>query len=84
MQVTSLRAQATEHRLIKEKLQAAVAAALSGDISADMHAMPQQSSDIGATNPLPDQAHQQQMHAAETGTVVDLQNAISSLKVSCH
>ena len=72
IQVTSLQAQATEHRMIKEKLQAAVAAAL-GD--AAVEAYPIQ---------LPSNASQQHnpgSNPAGIGSADDLQDAISSLKV---
>ena len=73
MQVTSLQAQATEHRMIKEKLQAAVAAAL-GDA-------------VTEACPLP-LASQQQTPGSNVASIGstsadDLQNAISSLKVCC-
>lgn len=84
--MSSLRAQANEHRLIKERLQAAVAAALSGDVSADMQSAPHQPSD---TSCLPDvecvkvePSLTVSAESAGSATVVDLQDAISSLKVT--
>lgn len=73
MQVVSLQAQAAEHRMIKEKLQAAVTAAL-GDASSDASSLHQQP--IG--NNL-----QREGCSADMGSdcVVDLQNAISELQV---
>ena len=71
-QVTSLQAQATEHRMIKEKLQAAVAAAL-GDAATE--ACPVQ---------LPSDARQQHNSGSDiagTASADDLQDVISSLKV---
>ena len=74
--MTSLQAQATEHRMVKEKLQAAVAAAL-GDATRDIYA-PQHS---------PHESQQQQQHHSGTNrnsdSVTDLQNAITELKVYC-
>jgi len=82
--VSSLRAQANEHRLIKERLQAAVAAALSGDVSADMSA-PHQPSDTSCLPDLDSVELKQQptvnAESAGSASVVDLQDAISSLKV---
>lgn len=83
--MSSLRAQANEHRLIKERLQAAVAAALSGDVSADMQSAPHQPSDISCLPDL-DSAELGQpvtviAETASSATVVDFQDAISSLKV---
>ena len=73
MQVINLQAQAAEHRMIKEKLQAAVTAAL-GDASSDACSLQQQFGD----NQLPSEGRN-----ADKGNdcVVDLQNAISELQV---
>ena len=68
----SLQAQATEHRMIKEKLQAAVAAALGDAVT---EACPTQ---------LPSHAGQHKgsdIAGMSSGSADDLQNAISSLKV---
>ena len=70
MQVTSLRSQANEHRVIKEKLQAAVAAAL----SAEADTISPCSSDLLGTAALP-------ADAPGSGIALDLQDAVSSLKV---
>ncbi|DBB01920.1 hypothetical protein WJX77_010809 [Trebouxia sp. C0004] len=69
-QVSSLRAQANEHRLIKERLQAAVAAALSGEISC----LP------GLDSVEVEQQSTVNADSAGSASVVDLQDAISSLK----
>jgi len=83
--VCSLRAQANEHRLIKERLQAAVAAALSGDVSADIQSAPHQPSDTSCLPDLGSGELEQPLtvtaESAGSATVVDLQDAISSLKV---
>ncbi len=83
--MSSLRAQANEHRLIKERLQAAVAAALSGDVAADMQSAPHQPSDTSCLPNLdsvePEQPLTVNAESAGSATVVDLQDAISSLKV---
>ena len=74
MQVTSLQAQATEHRMIKEKLQAAVVAAL-GEAAVDV--CPIQLPCNGS------QQHHSGSNIAGTGSgsADDLQDAISSLQV---
>jgi len=83
--VSSLRAQANEHRLIKERLQAAVAAALSGDVSADLQSAPLQPSGTSCLPGLGSVELEQPLtvnaESAGSATVVDLQDAISSLKV---
>jgi hypothetical protein len=83
--VSSLLAQANEHRLIKERLQAAVAAALSGDVSADMQSAPPLPSDTSCLPDLDSVELGQQLavnaESAGSASVVDLQDAISSLKV---
>ncbi|KAL0044678.1 hypothetical protein WJX82_005253 [Trebouxia sp. C0006] len=83
-QVSSLRAQANEHRLIKERLQAAVAAALSGDVSAGMQSAPHEARDTSCLPDLDPVELEQPLtvnaESAGSATVVDLQDAISSLK----
>lgn len=75
MQVNSLRAQANEHRLVKEKLQAAVAAALAGDSAPDQRPVPERPGEhalVGSSR------HSSTAQEA----VLDLQNAVSSLQVT--
>ena len=74
MQVSSLRAQANEHRLVKEKLQAAVAAALAGDTAADVQLSSAHSSKSTSGYAMPQQS-------SPDATVLDLEDAISSLQV---
>ena len=84
--MSSLRAQANEHRLIKERLQAAVAAALSGDVSAGMQSAPHEARDTSCLPDLDPVELEQPLtvnaESAGSATVVDLQDAISSLKVT--
>ena len=77
VQVSSLRAQANEHRMIKEKLQAAVSAALSGDCCADTDLLPPQLCSVTAEETG-------NAEAAKHASVMDLQDAISTLKVTCQ
>ena len=74
MQVSSLRAQANEHRLVKEKLQAAVAAALANDTAADVQLNSTHSSNSTSGYAMPQQS-------SPDATVLDLEDAISSLQV---
>ena len=69
----SLQAQANEHRTIKERLQAAVTAALSGE-----EIGPQQASAAPAGS---SQTHQPTSTAVIEAEVADLQHAVSSLQV---
>lgn len=72
VQVLSLQAQATEHRMIKEKLQAAVAAALGDAVN---EACPTQLPSTAGQHKGSDTA------GMGSGSADDLQHAISSLKV---
>lgn len=63
--------------MIKEKLQAAVAAALSGDCCADTDLLPPQSCSVTAEDPG-------NAEAMKHASVMDLQDAISTLKVTCQ
>ena len=71
MQVTSLQAQANEHRLIKEKLQAAVAAALGDAVTEAYPTLP------GSQQYTPGN----DIASIGSASADDLQNAISSLQV---
>ena len=74
LQVAKLQSQADEHRVIKERLQAAVTAALSGD---EPTVQPVQQ----ALEALPT-AGQPDSSVAIRGEVADLQHAVSTLHVS--
>ena len=74
MQVSSLRAQANEHRLVKEKLQAAVAAALANDTAADVQ--------LNTVHPSTSTSrYAKPQHSSPDATVLDLEDAISNLQV---
>ena len=77
-QVNSLRAQANEHRLVKEKLQAAVAAALAGEVAVGE----QSPGNHAASGSDGFEACQQLAASASNGIMADLQDAVSSLQAS--